>query len=71
MVPHAALRLKQGFGRLIRSSTDRGAIVIADPRIVTKQYGETLMRALPPARRILVHWDEVSRQLREFYAVSE
>src|SRR5213082_2394883 len=36
MLPHAALRLKQGFGRLIRSATDRGVVVIADPRIVTK-----------------------------------
>lgn len=71
MVPHAALRLKQGFGRLIRSSTDRGAIIIADPRVVTKGYGATLLRALPPARRILVDWNDISRQLREFYAVSE
>jgi ATP-dependent DNA helicase DinG len=71
MVPHAALRLKQGFGRLIRSKTDRGAIVIADPRLVTKAYGQTLLKALPPARRILVHWDEVSRQLVRFYSVSQ
>ncbi|HMA19175.1 MAG TPA: helicase C-terminal domain-containing protein, partial [Gemmatimonadaceae bacterium] len=71
MVPHAALRLKQGFGRLIRSGTDRGAIVIADSRVVSKAYGATLLRALPPARRILVHWNEISRQLRDFYAVSE
>ena len=71
MVPHAALRLKQGFGRLIRSGTDRGAIVIADSRVVNKGYGATLLRALPPARRILVHWNEISRQLRDFYAVSD
>jgi ATP-dependent DNA helicase DinG len=71
MVPHAALRLKQGFGRLIRSGTDRGAIVIADSRVANKAYGATLLRALPPARRILVHWDEISRQLRDFYAVSD
>jgi ATP-dependent DNA helicase DinG len=71
MVPHAALRLKQGFGRLIRSATDRGAIIIADPRVVTKAYGANLMRALPPARRILVHWNEVSRQLRDFYTVTD
>jgi ATP-dependent DNA helicase DinG len=71
MVPHAALRLKQGFGRLIRSKTDRGAIVIADPRVVSKSYGATLMRALPPARRILSGWDEISRQLHSFYSVSE
>jgi ATP-dependent DNA helicase DinG len=71
MVPHAALRLKQGFGRLIRSTTDRGAIIIADPRAVTKSYGATLLRALPPAKRILVHWEEAARQLRDFYSVSE
>jgi ATP-dependent DNA helicase DinG len=71
MVPHAALRLKQGFGRLIRSSTDRGAIVIGDPRVATKSYGATLLRALPPARKIQVHWNDVARQLREFYAVSD
>jgi len=71
MVPHAALRLKQGFGRLIRSKTDRGAIIIADPRVVTKQYGAALLQALPPARRILLNWDEVARQLRAFYAVTD
>ena len=71
MVPHAALRLKQGFGRLIRSCTDRGAIVIADPRLVTKSYGGALMRALPPARRIISGWSETARQLEDFYAVSE
>jgi ATP-dependent DNA helicase DinG len=70
MVPHAALRLKQGFGRLIRSKTDRGAIIIADPRLVSKSYGQTLMKALPPARKILVHWDEAARQLARFYTVS-
>jgi ATP-dependent DNA helicase DinG len=71
MVPHAALRLKQGFGRLIRSSTDRGAIVIADSRVASKSYGATLLRALPPAKRILVHWDQVSRALRNFYSGDE
>jgi ATP-dependent DNA helicase DinG len=71
MVPHAALRLKQGFGRLIRSCTDRGAIVIADPRLVTKSYGGALMRALPPARRIISGWSDTARQLEDFYAVSE
>jgi ATP-dependent DNA helicase DinG len=71
MVPHAALRLKQGFGRLIRTATDRGAIVIADSRVVTKDYGATLLRALPPARRLLLPWPEIVGQLREFYTVSD
>src|SRR4051812_20009580 len=51
MIPHASLRLKQGFGRLIRSATDRGVVLIADSRIVTKNYGQVLLDALPPARR--------------------
>lgn len=71
MVPHAALRLKQGFGRLIRTATDRGAVIIADPRVITKKYGLELMRALPPARRLMLPWQEIARQLRDFYAVSD
>ena len=71
MVPHAALRLKQGFGRLIRTATDRGAVIIADPRVVTKKYGAELMRALPPARRLMLPWNEIARQLRDFYNVSD
>jgi len=71
MVPHAALRLKQGFGRLVRSKTDRGAVVIADPRVTTKGYGAALLRALPPARRMIAPWHDVAKQLRDFYRVSE
>ncbi len=71
MVPHAALRLKQGFGRLIRTATDRGAVIIADPRVITKKYGGELMRALPPARRLMLPWREIARQLRDFYGVSD
>jgi len=71
MVPHAALRLKQGFGRLIRTATDRGAVIIADNRVITKSYGAELMRALPPARRLMLPWPDISRQLRNFYGVSD
>lgn len=58
MLPHASLRLKQGFGRLIRTATDRGVVVLTDPRVVTKQYGRRLLDALPPARRLTGHWGE-------------
>jgi ATP-dependent DNA helicase DinG len=68
MMPHAALRLKQGVGRLIRTRTDRGAIVLADARVLSKQYGSTLMAALPAARRIQGPWLVVREQLREFYS---
>src|SRR6185503_15870342 len=67
MLPHAALRLKQGFGRLIRSGTDRGVVVIADPRIVTKGYGRGLVEALPPARRKVGRWSEIVEEVRGFY----
>jgi ATP-dependent DNA helicase DinG len=68
MVPHASLRLKQGFGRLIRSTTDRGVVIVADPRIVTKEYGKTLLDALPPAARIIGPWSEIVGRIREFYS---
>jgi ATP-dependent DNA helicase DinG len=67
MLPHAALRLKQGFGRLIRSGTDRGVVVIADPRIVTKAYGRGLLDGLPAARRKIGPWSEVVEEVRNFY----
>ncbi len=46
-LPQAAIRLKQGFGRLIRRATDRGIVVILDPRIATKRYGRLLLESLP------------------------
>lgn len=46
-VPEAVLRFRQGFGRLIRSKTDRGIFVILDRRILTKAYGRSFQRALP------------------------
>ena len=48
-VPQAVLRLKQGFGRLIRSGTDRGVVAILDSRLVTRRYGQTFLDSLPPA----------------------
>ncbi len=47
-VPQAVLRLKQGFGRLIRSRTDRGAVVVLDRRLLTRNYGSVFVRSLPP-----------------------
>lgn len=49
-LPVATLKLKQGFGRLIRTKTDRGAVVLLDPRIAMKAYGRTILKSLPPAR---------------------
>ena len=67
MLPDAALRLKQGFGRLIRTATDRGAIVLMDPRVLTRGYGEMLLDSLPPARRVTGPWDDVRLSLIPFF----
>jgi ATP-dependent DNA helicase DinG len=49
-LPEAVLKLRQGVGRLIRTKSDRGIIVILDNRIVTKPYGRSFMNALPKCR---------------------
>jgi ATP-dependent DNA helicase DinG len=67
MLPHASLRLKQGFGRLIRTGTDRGVVVLADPRVVTKRYGRGLLNGLPPARQLVGAWGDIESQLFRFY----
>ena len=46
-IPEAVIRFKQGFGRLIRSSTDRGIVAILDTRIVKKQYGKFFLKSIP------------------------
>lgn len=68
MLPHASLRLKQGFGRLIRTATDRGVVVLSDPRVLTKRYGRELLDGLPPARRISGPWSQCRAAVRNFYA---
>jgi ATP-dependent DNA helicase DinG len=50
-LPQAAISLKQGAGRLIRSETDRGVLMICDRRLVDKPYGRRIWQALPPMRR--------------------
>ncbi|HEV3087107.1 MAG TPA: ATP-dependent DNA helicase, partial [Candidatus Elarobacter sp.] len=52
MIPSAIVRLKQGFGRLIRSTSDRGVVALLDGRATSMRYGATIVDALPPATRI-------------------
>ena len=64
-LPQAQLKLKQGFGRLIRTIDDRGVVAILDTRLVRKTYGARFLRFLPPARRTS-DLDDV----RAFYAAN-
>jgi ATP-dependent DNA helicase DinG len=50
-LPQAVIALKQGAGRLIRTETDRGVLMICDPRLTDKPYGRLIWRSLPPMRR--------------------
>jgi ATP-dependent DNA helicase DinG len=50
-LPYAVITLKQGAGRLIRDETDRGVLMICDPRLVEKHYGKRIWQSLPPMKR--------------------
>jgi ATP-dependent DNA helicase DinG len=67
LVPSAAIALKQGFGRLVRTRRDRGVVAILDRRLLTKGYGRVFLGSLPPARRcedldaVRAFWSERAR----------
>ncbi|MYI06963.1 MAG: hypothetical protein F4059_06550, partial [Gemmatimonadetes bacterium] len=67
MVPDAAVRLKQGIGRLIRSRTDRGVVILLDDRLLTRRYGRAIREALPPMPLERGPWEQVRTSVREFY----
>ncbi len=50
-LPHTIITLKQGAGRLIRDETDRGVLMICDPRLLSKSYGRKIWQSLPPMKR--------------------
>jgi Rad3-related DNA helicase/DNA polymerase III epsilon subunit-like protein len=66
VLPAAVLRLRQGFGRLIRSHADRGAVVLCDDRLGSREYGEVFLRALPPAATAQVDVNDVAAVVAEF-----
>ncbi len=67
-LPEAALRLKQGFGRLIRTRNDRGAVLVLDDRLLTRRYGPYLRQSLPSAPLVKGIWVDLCRGLEDFYA---
>ena len=69
-MPQAVIKLKQGFGRLIRSHGDRGAVLLLDSRVVRKFYGRVFLDSLPPARRLIADRATVYAALRKFFAHS-
>ena len=62
-VPQAVISLKQGLGRLIRSTSDRGVLAVLDPRLRTKVYGQQFLKSLPPC--------PITSRIDELYSVFE
>ncbi len=67
-LPQAVLRLRQGFGRLVRSKTDHGAVLVLDPRILRRRYGQRFLDSLPPAQRVQADSPAVMAALTAFFA---
>lgn len=59
LLPEAAIRFRQGFGRLIRTKSDKGVVIVADPRIVTKNYGSSFRKSIPTGVRTLSSMNEL------------
>ncbi len=65
-VPMAVIKFKQGFGRLIRSKNDRGAVLVLDKRISTKSYGKYFINSLPDCKKLYGKYEDMLDDLREF-----
>jgi ATP-dependent DNA helicase DinG len=66
-LPVAVLKFKQGFGRLIRTNTDKGAVLVLDTRIITKFYGRYFLESLPECGQTVGSSPNVLRSLEDFY----
>ena len=69
-IPQAVIKFRQGFGRLIRSRDDRGAVLILDRRVTTKGYGKIFLRSLPDTELIRGDSDEVFARMAAFFGKS-
>jgi len=67
-LPDAVVRLRQGFGRLMRRQDDRGVVLVLDSRIVTKQYGQVFLESLPATQRSIGPASEVLLAVEGFFA---
>ena len=67
-VPEAAIRFRQGFGRLIRNRADRGAVVVLDNRVLTTRYGEVFLKILPARHQAFRSEEEMIETIRRWFA---
>ena len=65
-LPHAVMKFKQGFGRLMRRSSDHGAVVVLDNRLFKKSYGQLFLHSLPETRTSFGDLDKILRDIELF-----
>lgn len=70
-IPQAVIKFRQGFGRLIRSRDDRGAVLILDRRVTTKGYGRTFLRSLPDTELVRGSSDELFARMEAFFSADD
>lgn len=70
-VPQAVIRFKQGFGRLIRSSGDRGCVIVLDGRILNKSYGRQFLISLPVKRHLRGGIDFINKKVAEWLEINQ
>jgi ATP-dependent DNA helicase DinG len=68
-LPQAVIKLKQGFGRLIRHRNDRGVVIILDNRVSTRGYGRIFLNSLPPARKVIAPAASIATAIEEFFSL--
>ena len=67
-LPEAVIRFRQGFGRLIRTKSDRGVVVVTDPRLVTKSYGATFRKSIPASVHTVTEQEEILSRVADFFS---
>ena len=65
-VPEAVIKFRQGFGRLIRRSDDRGTVIVLDRRIYEKRYGQIFINSIPETKRLYEKIDDIVKHVRQF-----
>jgi ATP-dependent DNA helicase DinG len=66
MLPDATIRLKQGVGRLIRSESDRGIVIVLDTRLIHKKYGQLMQNSLPLTNIAAINSKQLAPKIKEW-----
>ena len=66
-LPEAVIKFRQGFGRLVRTKSDRGVVIVTDPRLVTKNYGATFRKSIPASVHTVTEISDLLQRVGDFF----